>query len=165
MQALATISQYVIANKSLDGTVELNPRVLATLIGCTLEDVQHAIAYLSSPDPESRNPTHEGKRLLKVGQYLYDVVSHEVYSALKNSEELKAYNRKMKAESRAKNKASLHVNTVSRQDVNDKRFDITAKNETEKQPTMPEETAKPGQDSKLLENKSVKPYVKTYRYR
>jgi hypothetical protein len=90
---------YVIAH-TVKEEVELNPRLLATTIGCSPEEVQTAITYLCSPDPESRNPAEEGRRLVRNGQYQYRVVSHSVYNAVRDEEARREYLRNYKAEQR-----------------------------------------------------------------
>lgn len=92
---------YVIANTQ-DSHVELCPRVIAATIGTTPPKVEEAIEYLCRPDPESRNPEHEGRRLVKEGQYQYLVVSHSIYRGLKDEEERRAYNAARKRLSRSR---------------------------------------------------------------
>jgi hypothetical protein len=95
---------YIIANAQ-DSRVELNPRILAAIIGTTPEDIQSAIAFLERPDPESRNPEHEGRRLIREGQYQFFVVSHSIYRAMRDEEERRAYNARKQRESRARKSA------------------------------------------------------------
>ena len=78
---------YVIANTKPSqneagedtGIVEINPPVLAAALGEPVQAVQEAIAYLMQPDPVSRNPAHDGRRLLHVGSFLYEVPSFPIY--------------------------------------------------------------------------------------
>lgn len=101
---------YVIAN-TVDARVELNPLLLAAALGSTPEAVQTAIDKLCQPDPASRNPDAEGRRLQREGQYQYRVTSHEIYRAIRNEEDRRAYNRVKQRESRArrKNKSTTEV--------------------------------------------------------
>jgi hypothetical protein len=94
---------YVIAN-TIDSTIELNPMLLAATIGSTPEKIKAAIEFLCRPDPQSRNPEHEGCRLLHESGFQYHVVSHALYRALRNDEERRAYNRSKQQESRARRK-------------------------------------------------------------
>lgn len=102
---------YVIAN-AVDSRVELNPKLLASILGTTVEAVQQAIDELCEPDPESRNKTSEGRRLQQEGQYQYRVTSHEIYRAMKNEEDRREYNRVKQAESRERKKSNK-VSTVN----------------------------------------------------
>lgn len=94
---------YVIANTS-DSEVELNPKLLGFTFGCPAEEVTAAIDYLCSPDPQSRTKTLEGKRLVKTGEYLYEVVNYVPYHSISNEEERREYFRVKKREQRARDK-------------------------------------------------------------
>lgn len=92
---------YVIA-KTKKSIVELHPVVMATIIGCTEDEIRRAVDVLCAPDEHSTNPDHEGRRLLKQGPYEYFVVSWERYNSIRNEEERRAYNRAKQQEHRAK---------------------------------------------------------------
>lgn len=95
---------YVIAH-AVAGKVELNPKLLGAMLGAPAERVEAAIGFLCSPDPESRNPAEEGRRLLPDGAFQYQVVSHSIYRALQTEEQRRSYNRIKKQESRARIRA------------------------------------------------------------
>lgn len=99
-----SVMSYVIAHTQ-KARVELNPRLLAATIGTTQGEIKAAIDWLCRPDPESRNPAHDGRRLIKEGTYQYFVVSFDHYHAIRNEEERREYNRTKKAEERAKKKS------------------------------------------------------------
>lgn len=101
---------YVIANKSASGDLELNPHLLGAVLGMAPAAVEAVIEYLTSPDPMSRNPQDDGRRLVREGRYLYRVVSHEIYRRVRNDDDRREYNRLKKQQSRSK-----HV----KPDVND----------------------------------------------
>lgn len=92
---------YVVAN-TIDEFVELNPRLLAAIIGATVEDMQSAIAVLCSPDPESRSDSEEGRRLVQSGRgpFSYRVVNHGLYNGIGNEQERRDYLRGKKREER-----------------------------------------------------------------
>lgn len=92
---------YIIAN-TVKSKVELNPRVLGAAIGTTPERVSTAIEFLCQPDPNSRNADFEGRRLVHEGQFLYFVVSHEHYRAIRNEDDRRAYNAQKMREHRAR---------------------------------------------------------------
>lgn len=96
---------YVISHqKPPDFIVELNPQLLAFILGEPVEKVEEAIAVLASPDPKSRSEGHEGRRLIKVGTYAYEVVNGKAYHEIRTAEDLRAYWRGVKTKSRAKGK-------------------------------------------------------------
>lgn len=92
---------YVIA-KTHDSIVELNPRLLAAVIGSTTERMQSAIDVLCAPDHASRSTAADGCRLVKQGQYQYHVTNHTAYKAIRNEDDRRAYNREAKRKERAK---------------------------------------------------------------
>lgn len=70
---------YVVAHLKPPGLVEINPAILATVIGCTEEEINRAMDVLTSPDPKSRSKEQEGRRLLKEGEFLYRAPTFEKY--------------------------------------------------------------------------------------
>ena len=83
---------YVIANTRRDHLVELNPALLAAAIGCDVAGIETAIEHLCEPDPRSRSKKEDGRRLIRRGQFIYFVVNHEDYVALRNEEERRNQN-------------------------------------------------------------------------
>ena len=92
---------YVIAHTK-GGQVELNPKALAGVLGCTPGEVEAAIEYLCSPDPQSRNKEHEGRRLLRVGEFAYDVPSYEHYHGIRDENDRREYMREYMQSYRSK---------------------------------------------------------------
>ncbi len=92
---------YVIAN-TVKGRVELNPKLLAFLIGASEERMAAAIAFLCKPDPGSRSKAQKGRRLIKEGEFQYLVVNHDKYRAMHNEDDRREYNKLKKRESRAR---------------------------------------------------------------
>jgi hypothetical protein len=84
---------YCIAKADADGSVLLNPALLAPVIGTSRAEIEQAINFLQSPDANSKNPDHEGRRLLSMTGHLYCVVSHAVYRDIKNNEDRREYMR------------------------------------------------------------------------
>lgn len=84
---------YCIAKADRGGIVILNPALLAPIIGTSRVDIERAIEYLESPDPNSKNPDHEGRRLLNISGFAYSVVSHAVYRGMNNGEDRRKYMR------------------------------------------------------------------------
>lgn len=92
---------YIIAHTH-KSRVEINPVILAAVLGCTVEDVESAIKYLCEPDKRSRNKDHDGKRLIKEGEFQYFVTGHETYRNILNQDERRTYNREKQRECRKK---------------------------------------------------------------
>lgn len=95
---------YCIA-KNRSGVVELNPKLLAFVLGATPKEIVEAITKLCDKDTGSRSKECEGRRLLREGEYQYRMVNWAKYEGCKSAEDLREYNRRKQAESRARKKA------------------------------------------------------------
>lgn len=96
---------YVIANKDRkDGVIDLNPIMLAGVIGEPEKRIVEAIEMLCSPDPNSRSKEYEGRRLLREGQFQYKVVNWDKYNNIHNDDDRKEYNRMAKQAERDREK-------------------------------------------------------------
>jgi hypothetical protein len=102
---------YAIANaKPPDGVVELNPKLLAVLLGGDEQSINNAIEYLLRPDPYSRNKEADGRRIIKIGQYDYRLVNfpkHRLEGA--DEEERKRYHREKQRIYRKSNNVKRNV--------------------------------------------------------
>lgn len=107
---------YVVAN-SISSTIELNPLLLAATLGMPPDRVELAIKVLESPDPKSRNPKHDGRRLVHEGAFQYHVTSHTIYRNMRDEDGRRQYQRNWVKNKRAnpvdaKVDKSRHVDTV-----------------------------------------------------
>lgn len=93
---------YVISHVKSDSLVELNPEIIAFLIGMPQDRVQTAMGFLTAPDAKSRNKEHEGQRLVQRGEFEYYVPSAAYYRGVRSSDDLREYNRVKQRESRAR---------------------------------------------------------------
>lgn len=91
---------YVIANRRKD-LVELNPKLLAFLLGEPEDEVVRAIERLCSPDPKSRTKIEGGRRLIKEGEYVYRVVNASRYDEEAGEYERRERDKFRKREERA----------------------------------------------------------------
>lgn len=103
---------YVIAHAQ-DARVELNPRLLAAILGESIDSVTKAIEILSAPDPESRSKTHEGRRLVREGQFQYFLPTWESYREIRKEDDRREYNRLKKREERERRRNVKNVNDKS----------------------------------------------------
>lgn len=102
---------YAISNAGKDGIVELNKRIMAAAIGCTEKEIGEALDFLMAPDEESRTAIKEGRRLVKVGPFAYQIVTHAKYSKIRSEEERREYMREYMREYRKKEKEAERVNS------------------------------------------------------
>lgn len=92
---------YAISNASR-GYLEINPVLLAMILGGREEDITKALEYLTRPDPKSRSKEEDGRRLVREGQFLYRVVNWHEYQKIRNEDERREYNRRKQSEYRAR---------------------------------------------------------------
>ena len=129
---------YVIANAEPPGVVELNPNLLACCIGTDTRSVQSAIDYLCGPDPQSRNPEQEGRRLIPSGSFQYQVVSFEKYRNMRDREDRLTYQREWDR----KHRPSGHARQMNGQAQSDKvRQSPTGSDKVRSSPTKAEAEA------------------------
>lgn len=101
---------YVIAHTK-DSYVEINPIQLAQILGDVSKDeVVAAIEYLCSPDESSRNKDHDGRRLIREGEYLYFVPTFTHYHSMQNSDDRREYMREY-MKNRRKTMSNEYVNS------------------------------------------------------
>ena len=91
---------YVISHTKPDNQVELNPRILSTILGATEAKIQTAIDFLCAPDPHSRSKEFKGRRLIKRAEFLYFVPQADKYRGIPNERERRQYFRDKKREER-----------------------------------------------------------------
>lgn len=95
---------YVIA-KAYKSRVEINPELLAHLLGEPVAEIEKALEYLMAPDPRSRHSEHEGKRLIKESPMGYYIPTWAHYHRTMKLAERREYNRQKQAEYRRRDKA------------------------------------------------------------
>jgi len=78
-------------------TVELNAALMAVLIGEDEAEIADIIKQCCEPDLKSRTPDKEGRKLIKLSEYLYEVVNGNVYDQIRRAEDLKEGNRRRQA--------------------------------------------------------------------
>lgn len=97
---------YVISKMKPDSKVgyqvTLNPLLLSPIIGEKIEVIDKAIDYLCKPDQRSRTKVNDGRRLLRLGEFDYQVVNGLKYASIKNEEQRRESNRAAQARFRAR---------------------------------------------------------------
>lgn len=114
--AVFAVMGFVIArqvpDRKVGSQVTLNPKLLAAILGGTEQEIQAAVDYLCAPDPQSRNKEAGGSRLVRVGQFEYQVVSGSKYKAIRDDEERREQNRDAKRRERAKRSGPINGETT-----------------------------------------------------
>lgn len=92
---------YAIAHQR-GGQVDLNPLIVATAIGAPIAEVEEAITWLQSPDPQSRSKREGGARLKHVTGVVYQMVNYDLYNGTHSTPEQRESARNRQAKSRAR---------------------------------------------------------------
>ncbi len=106
---------YVIANTRIDGTIELNPALIAATLGCKLKEVEDAIKKLSAPDPNSRSKKEDGRRLIQKAPFLYFVPTYSDYRSIRDDEARREYMKNYMRQYRGEPPVKVNVNAGKRQ--------------------------------------------------
>jgi hypothetical protein len=99
----------MLAHADAAGWVDMHPRSIAEEVGLTIDEVKAAIAELEAPDPESRSPEEEGRRIVLLDAHRswgWRVVNHGKYRAIRNEEDRREQNRLAQERFRKKSKQS-----------------------------------------------------------
>ena len=109
-EALVTFQQLIVlANK--DGEVDMTPEALSARTSIPLDIIQRGLAQLAAPDPRSRTPDEQGRRIVLLDSHRtwgWRITNYTTYAQIRTAEERRAYFRQYKREKRAKNKADVH---------------------------------------------------------
>jgi hypothetical protein len=94
----------MLAMADWEGFVDASPAGLAPLARMSLTDCKIALEKLMSPDPESKNPDNEGRRIAKVeGGFL--VLNYTIFRNKESKEYKRSQDRERQRRKRAKDKA------------------------------------------------------------
>lgn len=106
----------MLAHADAEGWVDIHPRAIAEETGLTIEQVNSAVHELESPDPDSRSPEEEGRRIIRLDEHRawgWRVVNHGKYRSIRSEEDRREQNRLAQERWRNKNKPSV---SISKQD-------------------------------------------------
>ncbi len=112
-QAIVTMQQLVVL-ATKDGIVDMTPESIARTTSIPIEIIQAGLEHLAKPDPYSRTPGEDGRRIVLLDDHRpwgWRLVNHAKYRALRNLEEKREADRVRIAEKR---KQTNDVATVSR---------------------------------------------------
>jgi hypothetical protein len=93
------------------GRVEASIPGIAHQARVPTEATRKAISVLESPDPDSRTPNHEGRRVEKTDGG-WQILNYVKYREARNADERREYLRKKQQEFRAKKKVSTNTSTA-----------------------------------------------------
>jgi len=94
-EALVTFQQLLIlADK--DGVVDMTQKAIARETTIPLEIITQGIDVLEQPDPESRTPDEDGRRIVKLSEHRnwgWRITNYSKYRQLQREEDRRAYHR------------------------------------------------------------------------
>ena len=103
-----TVFMAMLALSDRHGDVDAAPAKIAGCLGCSTDFVLKGIASLEAPDPYSRTPAEEGRRIIPLTNdeggrrpFGWKIVNYEKYRAIRNEEERRAYKRDWDRENRS----------------------------------------------------------------
>lgn len=99
----------LLAMSNKDGVCEGSLPGLADLARVTIQECESALAELQAPDPYSRTPDHEGRRIEVLPGIGWRLLNHGKYRERMSEEQRREYNKIKQAESRQRRKMSLTV--------------------------------------------------------
>lgn len=118
-QALVTFQQLItLANRH--GEVDMTAEVLSRRTTIPLDIILLGLVELAKPDPGSRSPDCEGRRIVPLAEHRdwgWRIVNYALYSKLRSEDERREYFRQHKAKTRAAKKMSTPVHDVTHTDV------------------------------------------------
>lgn len=104
----------------VDGVVDMTPEAIASRTRVPLKIVNTSLAKLAAPDPRSRSPEEEGRRIVLIDSHRdwgWRIVNYEHYRQLRDDDARRSYFRDYMRQYRAKKKADGVIN--SKQMLND----------------------------------------------
>lgn len=95
-QALVTFQQMIVLADQ-EGTLNMTPEALAARTSIPIEIIRQGISELELPDPDSRTPAEEGRRIVRLSEHRawgWRIVNFEEYNKLRSAEERREYMRR-----------------------------------------------------------------------
>jgi len=102
-EALVTFQQFLILADRL-GVVDMTREAIARITTVPLDIITKGIEVLEQPDPHSRNPNEDGRRLKRLSEHRdwgWEIVNHAHYRAIRSAEERREYMREKMRQTRA----------------------------------------------------------------
>ena len=108
----------LLALANADGVVEAAVPGLAHFAGVTIDEAEVALRKFLSPDPYSRSPEHEGRRI-EVVDGGWRLLNHAKYREKMSPETVREQNR-IRQQRHRKQENTRHAETVTERDIRDK---------------------------------------------
>ena len=100
------VMTYAVACADIRDRIDLNPKVLAFILGTDEKDIEGAIDFLTSEDSESRTKNEDhgkaGVRLVKEGTFQYHIPNRQKYCMMQSERDAQKVSRRGSRKYRAK---------------------------------------------------------------
>ncbi|WP_447963986.1 hypothetical protein [Nitrospira sp. Ecomares 2.1] len=109
-QALITFQQLIILSDQ-HGFVDMTPESIARRTTIPLDIIQIGLEALEKPDPQSRTPDEEGRRIVRLSDsrpWGWRIVNYLHYRNMRTAEDRREYMRNYQREYRKQNKQSVN---------------------------------------------------------
>jgi hypothetical protein len=128
-EALVTFQQMIVLCDA-DGIIDMTPQAIAARTSIPLKIIKKGLSVLEAPDPYSRTPDEEGRRIELIDAHRpwgWHIVNHEKYRAMQDAEITRAQTRERVRKHRASragvtvtdgNAQKRHTDTYTDTDTN-----------------------------------------------
>lgn len=102
-EALVTFQQMIVLCDA-DGMIDMTPHAIAARTSIPLKIIEKGIAVLEDPDPFSRTPDHEGRRIELIDAHRpwgWHIINHAKYLGLQDADMVRAQTRERVRKHRA----------------------------------------------------------------
>lgn len=134
-EALVTFQQLIVLCDA-DGIVDMTPKAIAARTGIPLRIIKKGLTLLEAPDPHSRTPDQEGRRIELIDAHRpwgWHLVNHEKYQHMQDADTVRAQTRERVRRHReakravtAGNGPKRHTDTDTDTDTNIKDKSVSA---------------------------------------
>ena len=132
-EALVTFQQMIILADQ-DGVVDMTPDALSRETTIPLDIINKGIEALSLPDPESRTPDEDGRRIVLLSDgrsWGWRIVNYQHYRKLQTDEERRAYHRRYYRENRSKSATKQKLNKTQTDSTDSRQVEVEVNIEVE----------------------------------
>lgn len=115
-KAMVTFQQMIVLADS-EGVIDYTPPALARRTGIPLEIIEHGIEKLQQPDPYSRSPDSDGRRIVLLDEHRpwgWSIVNYEHYRDMSRASDRREQSRLRKQKQRERESQDTDSEQVSR---------------------------------------------------
>lgn len=135
-QAIVTFQQMIVLADA-DGMVDMTPPGIAAITSIPLDIITMGLEVLSAPDPYSRTPGSEGRRIELIDAHRpwgWHIVNHEKYKSLQDADTVRAQTRERVRRHREQkrtvtegNGLKRHTDTDTNKETNTKKEEVAVR--------------------------------------